>query len=321
MLVCTDNRGLAARLLAEDQLGWESPAKLPGEIDEIVERLCGSRRVFVARASSQMWSHLFVVETAPESQYDALIDLSRQGVALPTRLLCFAATGEHFHGFRDRPWSTAAGNIHLSARFAPPGGSGDATIGLLALAAVSVVDAIDAIPGLENRAGIKWVNDILIDGAKVCGILAHTEALSHRVTAGIVGIGLNVETTPEVAATPFVPHVASLRDFDPDPGACDRDVVFRALSNALARNYGRLIDGGYEALLDRYRGRSIAIGRQVAVCKEESGTEPEIVARGRVTGLGNRLELLLEGASEPINRGRLILDPQSRHQESNSHPT
>jgi len=312
MLVYTDNRRLAARLLAEDLLGWESPTKLPEEIGALTERLFGRKPTLVAQASSQMWSHLFAVETAPESQYDALIDLSRQGVTLPDRLLCFAETGDHFHGFRDRPWSATAGNIHLSARFAPPEDLNDATIGLLALAAVSVVEAIDAIPGLESRAGIKWVNDILIEGAKVCGILAHTEALSDRVTAGIVGIGLNVETTPEVEATPFVPRVASLRDSYPGPGGCNRDTVFRTLLDALARNYGRLIDGEYEGLLDRYRDRSIVIGREVAVCREEAGAEPNIVAQGCVTGLGNRLELLLDGVNEPINRGRLILDPAPR---------
>ena len=320
MLVCTDSRELAARLLAEKPTRWETSAGLPSEITTLAERLFGNRPVSVARTPNQSWSHLFAVETAPESQYDALIDLSRQGVALPDRLLCFAATGEHFHGFRDRPWSATAGNIHLSARWAPPGSGGDATIGLLALAAVSVIDAIDAIPGLESRAGIKWVNDILIEGAKVCGILAHTEAVSDCVTTGIVGIGLNVEATPDVEATPFVPRVASLQDFHPVPGGCDRDTVFRALHGALARNHSRLIDGGHEVLLDRYRERSIVLGHQVAVCKEESGAEPDIVARGRVLGLGRRLELLLEGAGEPITKGRLILDPSSRQPWSDSRP-
>jgi BirA family biotin operon repressor/biotin-[acetyl-CoA-carboxylase] ligase len=320
MLVCTDSRQLAARLLAEQPKRWETRAELPRETAAIAERLFGSKPVSVTRTPDQSWSHLFAAETAPESQYDALIDLSRQGVTLPDRLLCVAATGEHFHGFRGRPWSATAGNIHLSARWASPGGSGELTIGLLALAAVSVLDAIDTIPGLASRAGIKWVNDILIEGAKVCGILAHTESVSDCVTAGVVGIGLNVEATPDIEATPFVPRVASLREFQPEPAVCDRDIVFRALHGALSRNYGWLREGGHEALLDRYRERSIVVGRQVSVCKEESGVEPDIVARGRVMGLGRQLELLLEGASEPIARGRLIMDHRSRQPGSDSRP-
>ena len=44
----------------------------------------------------------------------------------------------------------------------------------------AVVDALDAVPGLEGRARIKWVNDILIGDAKVAGILAYTQTLPTK---------------------------------------------------------------------------------------------------------------------------------------------
>ena len=310
MRIYTDSQDLAEGLLAKEPAGWQPPGTFPSDgIEALARRLFGDRQVLVAETSETHWSNLFVVESAPESQYGILIDLSRSGVPLPDRLLCFAGSGQRFHGFRNRPWLASPGNVHLSARFSPPKVEGDMTIGLLASAAVSVVDAIDAIPGLEARAGIKWVNDVLIDGAKVCGILAHTESMGAQVWAGVVGIGLNVETTPEVEPTPFVPCVASLRDFLPESQPCHQAQAFRELAAALAHNYGQLIEGGYKSVLDRYRERSIVIGHEVAVCREDSGAEPKIVARGRVTGLGERLELFLEGIEKPIDRGRLILDP------------
>ena len=61
-------------------------------------------------------------------------------------------------------------------------------------AAVACAKAVESITG--KTAGIKWVNDIFIDGRKVCGIL--TEAISdfdtNRVQAVIIGIGINLTT-------------------------------------------------------------------------------------------------------------------------------
>ncbi|MFR9189091.1 MAG: biotin--[acetyl-CoA-carboxylase] ligase [Anaerotruncus massiliensis (ex Togo et al. 2019)] len=56
--------------------------------------------------------------------------------------------------------------------------------------------AIEALTGLETQ--VKWVNDVLVGGRKVCGIL--TEAVSDfesgRTESVIVGIGVNVKTPP-----------------------------------------------------------------------------------------------------------------------------
>ncbi len=310
MRIYADGQQAAERLLVEEGLPWRPVRGFPSDgIETLAGRLFGKRPVVLAEHPDTQWSDLFVVESAPASQYDILIDLARHGVPLPDRLICSAGSGHHFHGSNDRPWSASPGNLHLSVRFSPPSIRGDVTIGLLALAAVSVVEAVDAIPGLERRAGIKWVNDILIDGAKVCGILAHTEAIRDRVTTGVIGIGLNVETTPDVENTPFVPHVASLKDLLSHPVENLQGRVFRHLATGLSRNYRGLIGGDYYDLLDRYRERSNVIGREVAVCRENAGSASDAFAKGRVRGLGQHLELLLDGYDKPINKGRLILYP------------
>ena len=59
-------------------------------------------------------------------------------------------------------------------------------------AAVAVLRSIKELTDKEPK--IKWVNDILIDGKKVCGILTETVTDKNGVTSVIVGIGINVST-------------------------------------------------------------------------------------------------------------------------------
>jgi biotin-(acetyl-CoA carboxylase) ligase len=83
--------------------------------------------------------------------------------------------------------------------------------------------------------------------------------------------------------------------------------VLEKLIHALETNYHLLLNGGYNALLDRYRKRSIITGREVTVCSDETRDEPEVYATGRVTGMGDNLELFIDGMDKPVSRGRLIL--------------
>jgi BirA family biotin operon repressor/biotin-[acetyl-CoA-carboxylase] ligase len=309
VLIYTDNVEFISQFFPSRPADWATSPSIPNKaVGRLVERLLGDRTVYASEApSAASWTHLVAAETAPRSQYDVLVSLGQQGTGLPDGVLCLAGTGHGFHGFHARPWSVSAGNIHLSVRVTPPPRAGRPPVCFIALAAVSVVDAIDATPGLERQAGIKWVNDILIEDAKVCGILAHTEGLTRGISAAVMGIGLNVETTPTVPPTPFVPRVGSLREFMPDPAGCSVGRALAALLAALDRNYQRLASGDDAGVLRRYRDRSIVVGREVAVCSEQSGSNP--VARGRVIGLGEHLELLIEGHERPFFSGRLVLDP------------
>ena len=151
------------------------------------------------------------------------------------------------------------------------------------------------------------MNDILIEDAKVGGVLGYTQTVKKTITSAVIGIGLNVVTTHSVSPTPFVPRVASIADNVPRRRQLSQNRVFDELLRCLERNYRLLLDGHYRRLLDRYRERSLVIDREVTICSEDSHEDLEIVARGRVTGVGENLELSLEGEERPVTRGRLIL--------------
>jgi BirA family biotin operon repressor/biotin-[acetyl-CoA-carboxylase] ligase len=258
--------------------------------------------------SKLRWNHLLVTERSSRSQYDLLIEQNRQGQRISDGVLCLSGAGSGFHGFRQRSWAAEAGNIHLSVHLAPDRSVTDSGIRFMVLAAVSVVDAIDSVSNLTAPAAIKWVNDILLDTAKVSGVLAYTQGAGKSVDAALLGIGLNVETTPTVEATAFVPRVGSLCDFSSGGVALSQGLVFEALLVALDRNYQLLLDGRGSELVDRYRERSIVVGREVTVYSDDAISSPQVIARGTVESIGENLELIIAGRDKPVSRGRLVLD-------------
>ncbi len=308
MVVFTDSIDYADVVLGRATREWSRPRGVhAGALEHLVERLYGGRAIWESELrSDSLWQYLYLVVSASISNYDLLVNLSREARGLPNGVLCMAGSGERFHGFRGRPWSGPPGNIYLAAYLTPGQPVDHPATCFTVLAAVSVVDTIDATPGLTHAARVKWVNDILVDGAKVAGVLAYTESVGATVDAVALGIGLNVETTPAVDPTPFVPRVGSLAEFSVGR-ECTQRLVFSRLIRNLASNYDRLLSGAYGTLLERYRSRSLVMGRRVTLCAEGSDPEPRVLAEGRVERLSDDLELVLEGCETPFSRGRIVL--------------
>jgi BirA family biotin operon repressor/biotin-[acetyl-CoA-carboxylase] ligase len=309
MLVYTDSIRFTEALLPRGQTRWSAPVFEHPAIQRLCRRLCGSETARSARLqTASHWRHLFVVESAAASHYDLLMQLSRAHEGLPDRVLCVAEAGRGLHGSKGRPWAAARGNIHLSAHLAPGVPIAHRESAFTVLAAVSVIDAIDRLPGLAGVAGIKWVNDVLVGDAKVGGVLSYVgEADATRSTA-VLGIGLNVEAEPQIERTRYVPRVGALRRCVPDPAGCTLCQVFEQLLAALDHNYDLLLRGAYGDVLERYRRRSLVVGREVAVYSGPDGAD-RVIARGRVVGLDDDLGLLIEGRAEPVTNGRVVLAP------------
>lgn len=95
-------------------------------------------------------------------------------------------------GRRGRSWESPAGNsVYMSILLKPDINPNNASM-LTLVAAIAVSRAITQITG--KQAGIKWPNDIVMNGKKVCGILTEMSAQFDYVNHIIVGIGINVNT-------------------------------------------------------------------------------------------------------------------------------
>lgn len=94
-------------------------------------------------------------------------------------------------GRMDRRFASPEGGLYMSVMLNPE--SAEEALLITPRAAVAVARAIENVSG--RKTGIKWVNDIFIDGKKVCGILA--EARGGERLDVVLGIGINVSAAPE----------------------------------------------------------------------------------------------------------------------------
>jgi BirA family biotin operon repressor/biotin-[acetyl-CoA-carboxylase] ligase len=164
------------------------------------------------------------------------------------------------------------------------------------------------VTGGTLRPGIKWVNDVLVGGRKVGGVLTASQTQGDRVSSILLGIGLNVATAPPVAATPFVPLVGCLEEAGATVTWADAAV---AVLRALGRRLPELLRHGPATLLGAYRDASLVIGREVCVFGDSEpgeslagGWSPPLL-RGTVRGIAADLSLTLEGVATPVASGRL----------------
>jgi len=270
-------------------------------------------RCWRAERDGDLWTHLVVIGDAPGSQLDALQSAFSDGLRLPGPTACLALTGRRFRGQRGRTWEVEPGNLFLTLGLEPDAAVSRLVPGLTLLPALAV---LDALRGLRFTPGIKWVNDVLIDDAKVAGVLTGTHVQADRVRAAALGIGINVARAPSLDPTPFVPRAGCLADTRADVGLAD--CLWRVL-DAAATRYRTLLTGDGAALLDAYREASLVVGRRVRVFEE--GTEPTPdgrwpppIVEGVVRSIETDLSLRLLGRSESVDRGRLALvdSPQSQ---------
>jgi BirA family biotin operon repressor/biotin-[acetyl-CoA-carboxylase] ligase len=126
---------------------------------------------------------------------------------------------------------------------------------LTAGAAVAVGEAIRQLTGVQAK--IKWPNDLLVRGKKVCGILI------EQAAGTVVGIGLNVNQSADDFARAGLPDATSLALV---AGALlDPETAARVLIRQLDDEYDRLLAGERIALEADWKWRIGLLGRQVEV--------------------------------------------------------
>lgn len=166
---------------------------------------------------------------------------------------------------------------------------------------LAVAEAIE--PFVGNRVAVKWPNDILVGGRKICGILCEMEADGGGVRHVIAGIGLNVNLDVARLPADVAPVATSMRAvagrvFD------ERDVL-RAVLASLDKVYTAWLDGGLEAVLPRLRERDALLGRRVSMGL--SGKPVEGVAAG-IASSGALLLRKSDGAVEEVFSGEAHID-------------
>lgn len=104
-------------------------------------------------------------------------------------------------GQYERNWIVEPGkNLTFSLVFEPL--KGDRFTLLTLACALAISDAVNELEGIESQ--LKWPNDVLVNGRKVCGILTETQYCGNKLEKVVIGIGVNVnqlEFEDEIADT------------------------------------------------------------------------------------------------------------------------
>ena len=198
------------------------------------------------------------VEEETQSTNTALRAMAEAGAPEGTVYIAQSQTGGR--GRMGRSFFSPAGTgLYLSLLLRPTAWEPTRAAQLTAAAAAAMCEAIRQVTGKEP--GIKWVNDLLLDGKKICGIL--TEA-SFSMESGVLeyavlGLGVNVYL-PEGGFPGQLREIAgAVLD---TPGEDVRNRIAGEFLNRFLEGYEHPEDRHF---LDVYRRRSIAVGREVTV--------------------------------------------------------
>lgn len=186
-------------------------------------------------------------------------------------------------GRRGRTWSSPAGvNLYFTLILKPSYGTEQAS-GVTLVMALAVAAGIRKSCGV--RAKIKWPNDIVVNGRKVCGILTEMSVERNVIRYVVIGVGVNVglqEFPREVADT-----AASLQ------AECGREVSRDTLTENIMAAFEEyyesfLLQGDLSGVLAEYNSLLVNRGEKVRVL------DPKGEYQGLAHGINSRGELLVE---------------------------
>lgn len=184
-----------------------------------------------------------------DSTNTMLKKMACEGAEIGTVLVAKRQSGGK--GRLGRAFSSEEGGLYASIIF--PYDEGMSAGLLTTFAAVAVSEAIESLAPV--RADVKWVNDILIDGKKVCGILAEGAVTGDRRVA-ILGIGINLTNKLE---DELLPIASNLREL------CGVSVSPEQMLEALLDKLSHFETAKLPNTIDKYRHRCITLGKEIDV--------------------------------------------------------
>jgi BirA family biotin operon repressor/biotin-[acetyl-CoA-carboxylase] ligase len=186
-------------------------------------------------------------------------------------------------GRRGRTWDSPSGNsIFMTLLLKPEINPNNASM-LTLVAAMAVCNAIRRITGVD--AMIKWPNDIVVDGKKICGILTEMSAQFDYISHIVIGIGINVHN--EDFPAEICQTAGSLLQ------ACGRHFHRASLIEAFLEEFERvyavyLQTEDMTGLQKEYDRLLVNMGRQVRVL------DPKDPFEGKAMGITKRGELVVD---------------------------
>lgn len=193
-------------------------------------------------------------------------------------------------GRRGRGWVSERGTgIWMSLLLRPDVPPSSASM-LTLVAALAVVKGIKAATGLDSQ--IKWPNDIVLNGKKICGILTEMSAELEHIHYVVIGIGINAnirEFPEEIRDKATSLYLESGQ-------MVVRSQVIAAVMKAMNQYYGIFLESGdLTPLREEYEKHLVNLGREVLVLA------PAGEYQGTSLGIDKTGELLVQLKDGTVN--------------------
>ena len=215
------------------------------------------------------------------STNDEAFRLGVQGVPEGTALI--AESQSAGKGRMQRVWHSPAGaNIYTSVILRPhfePVRAPQISIA----AGVAVAETLN--PYCPGNVILKWPNDVLMDGKKVCGILSQMKMSGNAIDFVVVGIGINVNLNREQFSHD-IQSIATSLAMEAGREISRLELIISLYEN-LAKWYRGLLQSGFDPIKERWLALSPMIGKPVSVMFHEEAVS------GKAIGLGEDGSLIL----------------------------
>lgn len=202
-------------------------------------------------------------------------------------------------GRRGRNWDSPAGcNLYFTLLLKPDFAPDKASM-LTLVMALSVIQALEGQTGSEMDFAVKWPNDIVVNGRKLCGILTEMTLNKNVIESLVIGVGVNVnqkEFPKELAdtATSLLLEKNHIHAMFNIP---DTTVLLNDILKAFDHNYGLFLEHmDLSSLKEPYEAHLANRNKEVRVL------EPSGAYEGIALGINEQGELIVRTPDGNIRR-------------------
>jgi len=171
-----------------------------------------------------------------------------------------ADTQTRGHGRLNRKWISPKGGVWLSIILKPTIAAEETPIITLATS-TAVANTIHRLHTLKTE--VKWPNDVLVNGRKICGILTESSIEGENIKFIIVGVGINANFNLDVLPTDLRSTTTSLKQLLREN--VDLERLICVFLKEFEEHYELFKKRRFDALRDEWRGMAGFLGKNVEV--------------------------------------------------------
>jgi len=211
---------------------------------------------WLGRQNNEIWETI-------DSTNNRALELAGNGAPHGTIVIANQQTAGR--GRSDRQWFSPAGSgLYISFLVRPK-------IELANLPVITLITGVAAAHAIQKslniRVGLKWVNDLLIGGRKIGGILCEYQNAITKIEptkALIIGMGLNLHKPRIDLPTDLDKKIGFLEShLSVGQYVIDRNNLVASITNELENSLTQIQSGNLQSLLDQWRAYSITLGEQI----------------------------------------------------------